>query len=260
MTTRRLVIGLIILTFTLTFSACSGGLSKNKFGMEFVKVPAGEFMMGSMDSPMAQEKPVHKVAPTKDFWLGTTEVTQAQWLAVMDKMPAKCNDGSLQLTGNFLGERKPIVCVSWEEAQQFVGKLNAQNDGSNYRLPTEAEWEYACRGEETTKHIIFDSMAWFMANADKQTHEVATKKPTKWGLYDMLGNVSEWVHDEYDPDYYNRSPVNDPQGPPGQSIKVARGGSFLEGGDGVSCTVRPNSFSKSDRLIGVGFRLVREAR
>jgi formylglycine-generating enzyme required for sulfatase activity len=186
--------------------------------MEFVKIAAGEFMMGCStgDSQCnADENPRHRVQITKAFEIGKYEVTQAQWTAVM---PDNASSGK--------GNNRPVETVSKLEAQDFIAKLNAKNDGYLYRLPTEAEWEYAARaGKDTPYSGTLDQVAWFAGNSDDETHPVGQKKPNAWGLYDTQGNVREWVSDLYAANYYSNSPAADPTGPlPGFGGPGGRGG------------------------------------
>lgn len=179
--------------------------TKNAVGMEFVKIAPGEFMMGCStgDSEcQADEKPEHRVQITKAFEIGKYEVTQAQWQAVMGSNPSTIK-----------GDDHPVETISKEEAQDFLAKLTARNDGYRYRLPTEAEWEYAARAGGPAAPASLDDVAWYASNSDDQTHPVGQKKPNAWGLYDTLGNVREWVSDQYAVNFYSQSPLADPTGP-----------------------------------------------
>ena len=167
----------------------------NSIGMKLVLIPAGEFLMGSPESDSDapdEEKPQHKVRISKPFYLGVTEVTQEQYERVMGENPSR-----------FKGDpQRPVEKVSWEDAVAFCRKLS-EKEGRTYRLPTEAEWEYACRAGSQTKWSFGDDdsalkeYAWYLDNADSTTHPVAQKKPNAWGLYDMHGNVWEWCQDWY---------------------------------------------------------------
>jgi formylglycine-generating enzyme required for sulfatase activity len=192
------------------------GRLRNAIGMEFVSIPPGEFMMGCSqpdDHCSADETPRHRVQISKAFEIGKYEVTQGQWVALMQTNPS----GSKEDT-------RPVETVSKLEAQDFIAKLNAAADGYRYRLPTEAEWEYAARaGMDAPYSGPLDQVAWYAANADDETHPVGQKKPNAWGLYDVQGNVREWVSDLYSANYYNNSPSVDPTGPP-PGGRGARGG------------------------------------
>ncbi|MDR1166908.1 MAG: formylglycine-generating enzyme family protein [Deltaproteobacteria bacterium] len=199
----------------------------NAFGMEFVLIPAGSFVMGVDEESWygSQDlKPEHKVVITKPFYLGKYEVTQAQWEAVMGDNPSA-----------FKGERNPVDGVSWNDAQAFIAKLNAQDGARRYRLPTEAEWEYVAKygkssisfydpGEIGEDLLDYDLYAWYGELPDGSTHPVGLKEPNPWGVYDILGNVMEWVGDYYGETYYAESPEADPQGPAAGAERVTRGG------------------------------------
>jgi formylglycine-generating enzyme required for sulfatase activity len=203
------------------------GVVTNSIGMKLVLIPAGEFLMGSPDSDtMAfdDEKPQHRVRITKPFYMGVYPVTQAEYERVMGKNPS-----------HFQGDpNRPVESVSWDDAQEFCRKLSALSGeaGATYRLPTEAQWEYACRAGSTTRWCFGDDekqlgdFAWFAKNSGNQTHPAGQKKPNAWGLYDMHGNVWEWCEDWFDSDCYKKSATDDPMGPLGGSIRVFRGGSW----------------------------------
>lgn len=236
----------------IAFIAVAGGLLwgwdsnkkpkiiKNQVGMEFMPISAGSFMMGS-EKGRDDEKPVHQVTITKAFLMGRYEVTSAQWKAVMGKDPS-----------NYKGQDFPVQFVSWNDAQEFIRRLNEKNDGYIYRLPTEAEWEYACRAATS------GDMTYYEVALDK-IHTVAYRHPNDWGIYDMQGNVSEWCQDWYEQNYYGQSPAVDPQGPASGQQRVKRGGSWY---DNRSITLssaregqRPDQVLDSD-----GFRVVAVAR
>ena len=194
--------------------------------LEMVLISAGEFMMGSPDSDkdaFKWEKPQHRVRITKPFYLGKYSVTQEQWQTLMGSNPS-----------HFKGPKNPVENVNWDDCQQFLGKLNAQvgSGAGKFQLPSEAQWEYACRAGSKTKYCFGDDdsklgdYAWYDANSDRKTHPVGEKKPNAWGLYDMHGNVWEWCQDWWKDGYYKESPVDDPTGPTGGSIRVARGGGW----------------------------------
>jgi len=187
--------------------------------MEFVKISAGSFQMGSFNGE-SREKPVHRVTLTKPFWMAKTEVTQAQWKQIMGNNPSR-----------FKGDQNPVEQVSWNDAMQFCKKLTEREQqagrlpkGWIYTLPTEAQWEYACRAGTTGKYAgNLDEMAWYKSNSGK-THPVGSKKPNAWGLYDMHGNVWEWCLDRYGK--YPSGSVTDPSGASSGSARVDRGGGW----------------------------------
>ena len=234
---------------TAGYGDTSADLTDPYTGMEFVYIEPGCFMMGSMEGE-SNEQPVHRVCLTRGFKLGKYEVTQAQWQQVMGYNPSYFKN---------CGGDCPVENVSWDDAQAFVQKLNGLT-GRQYRLPTEAEWEYACRGggrEETyCGGESADSLAWYRDNAGMQTHPVGRKRPNGLGLYDMSGNVDEWVQDGYADDYYRNSPVNDPQGPSNGSYRVIRGGGWYFDASFVRSTRRPG-YGPGYREDFLGFRLVR---
>lgn len=221
--------------------------------MSFAFVPAGSFEMGSTQSD--DEKPIHTVRISQGFWMQTTEVTQAQWKAIMGALPSKCDYGSL--SGNLLDDNKPIICVSWDDAQEFVRQMNAKNDGYKYRLPTEAEWEYAARSGTTGNYAgNLDAMAWYDGNSSGSTHDVATKQANAWGLFDMHGNVWEWCQDWYESGYYAKSPATDPTGATSGSNRMYRGGNWFDSAYYSRSAFR-NYDTQSYRGDNVGFRVIR---
>lgn len=160
---------------------------------------------------------------------------------------------------HFKGADRPVENVSWNDVQEFLQRLNARNDGYRYRLPTEAEWEYAARaGSKSARYGELNAVAWYDDNSGKETHPEGQKQPNAWGLYDMLGNVWEWVQDWYSGSYYQQSPGTDPQGPSSGSSRVLRGGSW----DYIDWLVRASSrlyVEPGNRYNNFGFRCVREA-
>lgn len=233
-----------------------GTLSRMVFkpGVEssFAYIPPGEFEMGSLNG-VAWDRPAHTVRISKGFWIQTTEVTQAQWMAVMGVEPNKCDysdsaDGTIP--AKFRGDLFPVFCVNLENIDGFIRRMNERNDGFTYRLPTEAEWEYAARAGTVGKYSgDIDSLAW----PDGAIRQVATKKPNPWGLYDIHGNISEVVKDMLGP--YPAAMVTDPLSTKGQ-CRVTRGGSLGEESSRRRCL-------SSSPLIGSlndGFRLVRVLR
>ena len=241
---------LVIVSGAIGFQAQQGP-GPGAAGMEFVKIQPGEFMMGCSgdDSECnSSEKPAHRVRITKAFEMGKYEVTQAQWEPVMGSNPS-----------NFKGEGRPVEQVSWNDVQLFLQRLNSRNDGYRYRLPTEAEWEYAARAGTAGAYAgSLDAIAWYSNNSGSQTHPVGQKQPNAWGLYDMQGNVAEWVQDWYYANYYKSSPVSDPQGPKSGISRVLRGGSW-DYNNRVSRVSFRGFNGPSDRINYFGFRCVREA-
>jgi formylglycine-generating enzyme required for sulfatase activity len=188
--------------------------------MVFVLIPPGSFQMGST-SGHEDEKPVHTVTFSDAFYMSRYEVTQEQWKTVM---------GSQR--GRFEGSNRPVERVRWSECRQFAEQLNGRTSGWIVRLPTEAEWEYACRAESTTRYSFGDDdahlseYAWYMENAGGTTHTVGQLRPNAFGLYDMHGNVSEWCLDTYHPDYVG-APANGQVWSGGmEGYRVLRGGSW----------------------------------
>jgi formylglycine-generating enzyme required for sulfatase activity len=177
----------------------------NTLGMVLLRVPAGVFQMGS--SAYGNDAPVHEVRIAADFWIGRTEVTQREYREVMGASPSR-----------FQGEDLPVEQVTWEEAAEFCRRLGVREKGL-HRLPTEAEWEYACRaGSQSAFSFGGDDthlggFAWYDASSGQKTRPVGTRKPNPWGIHDMHGNVWEWCGDWYSVEGYGAGPAIDPQGP-----------------------------------------------
>lgn len=238
----------------LNFHQGPPGTAADPSAMEFVTIPAGEFMMGCSPGDSgcsAGEEPRHKVRIAKSFEIGKFEVTQAQWCAVMGGNPSYFKRADL-----------PVERVSWVDVQTFLQRVNARSDGYRYRLPTEAEWEYAARaGSAGPYYGKPDEIAWHSGKWGVKTHPVGRKQPNAWGLYDMLGNVWEWVQDWYASSYYSSfsssSPVVDPAGPPSGSFRVLRGGSWYD--KSMYLRVSGRLYFKPDyKYVSIGFRCVRE--
>jgi formylglycine-generating enzyme required for sulfatase activity len=219
---------------------------------EFVQIRPGEFEMGcsSGDSECYDsEKPQHHVRISKGFEMGKYPVTQAMWEFVMGNNPS-----------NFKGADRPVENVSWNDVQDFLQRLNAKNDGYRYRLPTEAEWEYAARaGNTSARYGDLQAVAWYDDNSGNETHPVGQKQPNAWGLYDMLGNVRGWTADWYEENYYQHSPSTDPQGPSSGQFRVLRGGSFYGFARYARASCRYYSAPVARSVYYIGFRCVREA-
>jgi serine/threonine protein kinase len=220
--------------------------------LRFVSIPAGDFRMGE-SSPAGSlfEEPAHVVRLTRAFDLSATEVTQAQWQAVMGDKPS-------QFSGD---PTRPVERVSWYDCQQFVKRLNELELGT-FRMPTEAEWEYAYRAGTRTRCYWGDEVepgaddhAWHGGNAGCVSHPVATRQSNTWGLFDMAGNVAEWCVDRYGP--YPPRPVTDPRGPLNGRARVVRGGSFLPAKSDLRAAARDKA-DPDVRVAFIGFRVVRE--
>ena len=229
----------------------------------FILIPAGKFYMGSPNNePQRRSNEFqHKVTLTKDFWIADTACTQALWEAVMGKNPA-----------SFKGALRPVENVSWNDCQKFIAKLNELEGTDTYRLPTEAEWEYACRAGSKSAFsngditdVVdclcdldknLDKMGWYYRNSDNKTHEVGQKEPNGWGLYDMHGNVWEWCEDWYDSGYYKDSPIDDPKGPNKGVSRVLRGGCWFGSARDARSAFRDGS-GPDFRGRYFGFRLAR---
>jgi len=234
-------------------------------GRAFARIPAGEFLMGSKDGN-GDERPAHRVRISRGFEMGKYEVSQAQWEAVMIGSPAahagprRQDAAPAEAGGNpsyFKGASLPVENVSWDDAQEFIRLLNARDHSHQYRLPTEAEWEYACRAGGTGDQAgNLDAVAWHRGNSGGQTHPVGQKQPNAWGLYDMHGNVLEWVGDWYRQDYYQNRRAVDPQGPPSASYRVYRGGSWYSSASDCRSAFRGFDLP-ANHYYSVGFRLVR---
>ena len=215
---------------------------------KFVLIPGGSFMMGSNNS-YSDEKPIHKVN-IQPFYMMSTEVTQAMWKVVIDDNPSR-----------FKGDNLPIENVSWNDCQEFIKKLNQFDPGKGYRLPTEAEWEYACCGGTTTRYYSGDSesdlksVGWWKGNSDGKTHPVGQKEPNAWGLYDMHGNVWEWCEDWYQYSYNGASSDGSAWLFPSGSARVLRGGGWDSNPDNCRSVLRYR-YAPSGRNNNIGFRLV----
>ena len=218
----------------------------NDIGMEFVLIPAGSFMMG-FEGRESDEVPVHKVTISRPFYLGRYEVTQEQWASVMGNNPSEFENW-----GN------PVERVSWDDVQVFIKKLNQKASGGTYRLPTEAEWEYAAGAGKSTEYFFGDyegelgRYAWYNDNSGGKTHPVGQKQANPWGLYDIYGNVWEWVQDWYGE--YRGGAVTDPKGPSLGSARVFRGGSWRNSAGRCRSATRVD-FSPDFRDDLLGFRL-----
>ena len=244
----------------------------NSIGMEFVPIPAGTFLMGSPDSDREArdpEKPRHEVTISRPYYLGKFEVTQAQWTAVVGGSPFARDRSNPYYNLPGMAERitRPDhpATVSWNDAQEFIARLNGMEGVARYRLPTEAEWEHAARAGTRTRYSFGDDAAglgrhaWHGEDfASGGTHPVGRKEPNPWGLHDVHGNVWEWVQDWFDPAYYARSPSVDPQGPGAGATRVVRGGSWHVTATSWRTAFR-RDYDPDYRGISIGFRVLRTA-
>lgn len=233
---------------------------KNSIGMEFILIRPGKFLMGSPEQEPGRysgEK-LHPVNLTKPFYMQTTEVTQEQWISMMKRNPSS-HIGC--------GANCPVEQVSWEDVQRFIQKLNQKEGTDTYRLPTEAEWEYACRAGSTTAFPNgsistlqcgvddnLDAIGWYCGNSQNLIKPVAGKKANAWGLYDMLGNVQEWCQDWFGA--YPDDEVVNPKGPGKGSYRVMRGGVWYSPARDARCASRFGS-PPHYRFQHIGFRLSR---
>lgn len=244
-------------------AAQTHGLDELMQGSGIVRIRAGEFSMGSENSG-DDEQPVHRVRIAHDFEIGKYEVTQAQWATVMtdahpDPAHPMVNAQGTEVSrdpSHFKGASLPVESVSWDDVELFLKRLNARDSNHGYRLPTEAEWEYACKAGHKERPEALGATGWCKSDSGEQTHPVGLKKPNAWGLYDMDGNVAEWVQDWYSRNYYEGSPRVDPTGPRGGTYRVFRGGSWLDTPERCRAAYRGFDFPVS-RFYNVGFRVVR---
>ena len=218
--------------------------------MKFIHIPAGEFMMGSDEYD--SEKPVHKVTISKPFYLGTYPVIQHEWKTVMGNNPS-----------HFKGDDLPVEEVSLADVQEFIRKLNEKEGTAKYRLPSEAEWEYACRAGTTTKYCFGDSEsklgehAWYGGSSGGKTHPIGKLKPNPWGLYDMYGNVWERVQDNWHINY-NGAPADGSAWEYGKgSFRVFRGGGWFSYA-GFCRSADRSYFDPGNRYGFLGLRLLQE--
>ena len=249
-------------------AGCAGGLLPQKTGesavtttngtqdpatgMEFVLVKGGCFPMGdTFGDGNNDEKPVHEVC-VSDFYLGRYEVTQGQWEKVMGGNPS---------SNKQCGPDCPVDSVSWDMAQEYIRNLNGKS-GKQYRLPTEAEWEYAARSgvksdkwAGTNDEADLGNFAWYEKNSNLMTHRVGLKKANGFGLFDMSGNVGEWCRDWYDAAYYSTSPKDNPTGAASGEKRVLRGGSWVYDGGAVR-TAKRSSDAPAEWDSNYGFRLL----
>jgi len=229
-------------------------------GMEFVFVKGGCYQMGDMSGDgtdwagggESNERPVHEVC-VDDFYMGKYEVTGGQWKKIMGSNPSRdsgCREGD---------DSCPVEAITWNDIQDFISRLNKKSDASKYRLPTEAEWEYAARsGGKSDRYSggnDVDSVAWYNANSGEKTHPVGTKLPNGLGIYDLSGNVWETTNDWFASDYYANSPRNNPTGPSSGDRRLIRGGCST--GTYLNQRTSRRGAQEPDLQNSDGFRLVR---
>ncbi|MBF0369861.1 MAG: SUMF1/EgtB/PvdO family nonheme iron enzyme, partial [Magnetococcales bacterium] len=241
-------------------SGSSDDTYTNSLNMDFVRIASGTFEMGCEDDDSesgyacyVNESPLHTVTITEDFFMQTTEVTQAQWQSVMGSNPAYFAN---------CGDDCPIEEVSWNDVQDFITAMNDLGEGS-YRLPTEAEWEYACLAGTTTTWPFGDddeelaNHGWYSSNSNSQIQPVGGLTANAWGLYDMQGNAWEWVQDLYDSHAYDSHASEDPLYEESGTTRVRRGGGWNSNANGLRCRYR-QFYLPTNNIYTVGLRLVRE--
>ncbi len=231
---------------TITVSLPSGQ------AIDFIFVEGGEFVMGNDDSQFGRERPTHQVK-VSSFYIGKYPLTQSQWQAIMGENPSR-----------FQGENRPVDSVSWSDVQYFILKLNEQT-GEQFRLPTEAEWEYAARGGKYSQGYTYSGsdklkqVGWYSENSNDETHEVGLLLANELGIYDMSGNVWEWCADWYSEDYYEgcqkQGVIENPTGPGNGDYRVIRGGGSFDNPLDCRATYR-GRYLPGHRGDYVGFRLV----
>ena len=217
-------------------------------GIDMVYIPGGEFVMGTPAGEPGREKnegPSHRVY-LDGYWIAKYEVSRSLWRLIMDGRSPVSPKGD---------DREPANRLTWDDARRFILRLNRKT-GLLFRLPSEAEWEKACRaGSREARYAPLNKAAWYAANSGGRAHPVGLKRPNDYGLYDMLGNVWEWCGDWYRSDYYSRSPRRNPGGPGRGTRRVVRGGGFAHGFSYLRCGHR-NSLEPDKTRGYLGFRLV----
>jgi formylglycine-generating enzyme required for sulfatase activity len=229
---------------------------KNTLGMTFVLIPTGTFTMGSKKGnkllSFFSSKHTYKVNILRPFYLQTTPVSQSQWLRVMENSPSNFKD---------LGDKCPVENITWYDAQEFIKILNKKEGTDQYRLPAEAEWEYACRAGNSNEFSfgsdvkMLGEYAWFSGNSARKTHPVGSKKPNAWGLFDMHGNVWEWVEDDWHSNFdwplkEGEAWIDESRG----VYRVLRGGSWFNNASYCSSVAR-DFYKPDDHRTNIGFRL-----
>ena len=274
---RCIPLMLVLTLLCIHFTASGEDTLKNSLGMELKLIQPGTFKMGSPETEIGRrddETPVREVTITKPFYIGVTEVTQEQWLAIMGANPS-CFAGpprsrweniqglfkklSGTVPSKVIDPKRPVDNVTWDDVQAFLKKLS-EKEKVIYRLPTEAEWEYACRAGTQTPYYWGDKWndeyGWCNSNSGHATHNVGMKKPNTWGLYDMIGNVAEWCQDWHGL-YPVTAKATDPQGSSVGQRRVLRGGSFYGDSQPHCRSAHRGHFWPDGTSIDIGFRVVR---
>lgn len=267
---KRCYLAIVTLSLTLTQNASFGQSAKevtnkevtNSIDAKFVLIPQGKFTMGALDTEDDSEDDEiqHQVTISKPFYLGVHEVTQGQYEQVMGTNPSHFQKRVIRKNNS---SNYPVEQVSWDDAIEFCKKLsdNPKEKAAKrvYRLPTEAEWEWACRAGGSSAYAFGDSKqmlgdyAWFQSNSDRKTHPVGSLKPNAWGLFDMHGNVWEWCQDFYGD--YPKTDAKDPTGPSVGTYRVNRGGGWID--EASSCRSSHRFGDQPDLKINdIGFRVV----
>jgi len=289
---QRLFFGIFYCLLILPISSHAESVATNSIAMQFVTIPAGEFVMGSCvlsaadraenasrqllnlspvnphcslgtqvdEQAASDESPQHTVRFNQAFQLSRHEVTLRQF-----KLFIGATGRSNFLTDEFIaanayGDDAPVVAVSWEQAQAFIAWLNRKEGGHHYRLPSEAEWEYAARAGSSTAWSFkgrYSDFAWYGSNSDDHPHAVGQKKPNPWGLYDMHGNVWEWVGDWYADDFYQHSEITSPSRSSSGTMRAVRGGGWNSPNEDLRSANRGSALPEQGYDF-VGFRLLRE--
>jgi len=266
------MIRLTLITISLVLSfALQADTYLSTFGQKFVKIESGDFIMGTQDfdllskevkpkkiEKLKKELPAHQVTISKDYYLATTEVTQGMWLEIMGY---KLGKGKRWKREDW--KTLPISKVNWQKAQEFIETINDMDDNYHYRLPTEAEWEYAARAGTTGlrpfEYADMAKYAWFRKSSGDKPMPVASLKPNAWGLYDMIGNMWEWVDDSFDANYYKNSPTIDPSGAELSTRKSMRGGSYHCTPERVRVAIRGSNIQHKSMSV-LGFRLAADKK
>jgi len=225
----------------------------NSIGMILVNIPSGSFVMGGdevTEQADEMERPRHRVTINHSFYMSRYPVTQKEWVLVMNNNPS-----------HFIGDQHPVEQISYHDAHEFIRKLNQLEKTKAYRLPYEAEWEYAARAGSQTTYCFgnntsqLEKYAWFRKNSGKTTHPVGKLSPNAWGLYDIHGNVHEWCEDWFDKKYYGLSAKTNPTGPKKGLAKSLRGGDW--GSEDWHCRSASRSLGAPDRRGNrLGLRLI----